>query len=47
MLHGPRIVRQELVAGTFDRLVLSPFGAVRAVVAMTLFPLLLSFVLAA
>lgn len=42
----PEYVRQELVAGTFDRLVLSPFGAVRAVVAMTLFPLLLSFALA-
>lgn len=43
----PELVRQELVAGTFDRLLLSPFGAVRSVVAMTLFPLLLSFVLAA
>ncbi len=43
----PDYVRQELVAGTFDRLLLSPFGAVRGVVAMTLFPLLLSFVLAA
>lgn len=43
----PEYVRQELVAGTFDRLLLSPFGAVRAVVAMTLFPLLLSFALAA
>jgi ABC-2 type transport system permease protein len=42
----PDFVRQELVAGTFDRLVLSPFGAVRGVVAMTLFPLLLSFALA-
>ncbi len=43
----PDLVRQELVAGTFDRLLLSPFGAVRSVMAMTLFPLLLSFVLAA
>jgi ABC-2 type transport system permease protein len=42
----PDLVRQELVAGTFDRLLLSPFGAVRSVMAMTLFPLLLSFVLA-
>ncbi len=41
------LVRQELVAGTFDRLLLSPFGAVRAVVAMALFPLAYSFVLAA
>jgi ABC-2 type transport system permease protein len=43
----PELVRQELVAGTFDRLLLSPFGAVRSVIAMTLFPLMLSFVLAA
>jgi ABC-2 type transport system permease protein len=42
----PEFVRQELVAGTFDRLLLSPFGAVRGVVAMTLFPLMLSFALA-
>src|SRR6201999_1660290 len=43
----PELVRQELVAGTFDRLLLSPFGAVRSVIAMTLFPLVLSFALAA
>ena len=43
----PELVRQELVAGTFDRLLLSPFGAVRSIIAMTLFPLLYSFVLAA
>jgi len=42
----PEYIRQELVAGTFDRLVLSPFGPVRSVIAMTLFPLLLSFFLA-
>lgn len=41
------MVRQELVAGTFERLLLSPFGAIRSVVAMTLFPLLYSFVMAA
>jgi ABC-2 type transport system permease protein len=41
------LVRQELIAGTFDRLLLSPFGAIRSVVAMTLFPLLYSFVIAA
>lgn len=40
------LVRQELVAGTFDRLLLSPFGAVRSVIAMALFPLAYSFVLA-
>jgi ABC-2 type transport system permease protein len=43
----PELVRQELIAGTFDRLLLSPFGAIRSVIAMTLFPLLYSFVLAA
>jgi ABC-2 type transport system permease protein len=42
----PGLVRQELVAGTLDRLVLSPFGAVRSIVAMTLFPLLYACVLA-
>jgi ABC-2 type transport system permease protein len=41
------LVRQELVAGTFDRLLLSPFGAIRSLIAMTLFPLLNAFVLAA
>jgi ABC-2 type transport system permease protein len=43
----PTLVRQELVAGTFERLILSPFGAVRGVIAMTLFPLLYAAVLAA
>src|SRR5664279_5256574 len=43
----PDLLRQELVAGTFDRLLLSPFGAVRGVIAIALFPLLYSFVLAA
>lgn len=42
----PELLRQELVAGTFDRMLLSPFGAVRGVMAMTLFPLLFSFVMA-
>ncbi|HWA54317.1 MAG TPA: ABC transporter permease [Solirubrobacterales bacterium] len=40
-------VRQELIAGTFERFLLSPFGAVAGMVAMTLFPLLFAFVLAA
>jgi len=35
----PSVARQELVAGTFERLVLSPFGAVRSLLAMTVFPL--------
>ncbi len=43
----PGLVRQELVAGTLDRLILSPFGVVRSIVAAMLFPLLYSFVLAA
>lgn len=42
----PELVRQELIAGTFDRLLLSPFGAVRSVLAMTLFPMVYSFALA-
>ncbi|HEV2857164.1 MAG TPA: ABC transporter permease [Solirubrobacterales bacterium] len=40
-------IRQELVAGTFERLLLSPFGGVRGAVATTIFPLAYSFVLAA
>jgi ABC-2 type transport system permease protein len=42
----PELLRQELIAGTFDRLLLSPFGAIRSVIAMSLFPMLFSFVLA-
>jgi ABC-2 type transport system permease protein len=42
----PGLVRQELVAGTLERLLLSPFGAVRAIVAMTVFPLLYASLLA-
>lgn len=34
----PLRLRQELVAGTFERLVVSPFGALGAVMAMTVFP---------
>lgn len=40
-------IRQELVAGTFERLLLSPFGGVRGAVATMVFPLAYSFVLAA
>jgi ABC-2 type transport system permease protein len=39
------MVRQELVAGTFERLLLSPFGPVQSVLAMTVFPLVYSFAL--
>lgn len=39
LVVGPSAsVRTELVAGTFERLALSPYGAVRAVVAGMLFP---------
>ena len=40
----PARVRQELVAGTFERSVVSPFGAAAAVVSMTVFPFLLALV---
>jgi ABC-2 type transport system permease protein len=40
-------VRQELIAGTFERLLLSPFGPVRSVLAMSVFPLLYAFAIAA
>jgi ABC-2 type transport system permease protein len=42
----PVTLRQELVAGTFERLVLSPFGPVRGVAAMMAFPLAQAFVIA-
>ncbi len=38
----PGRVRQELVAGTFERLVLSPFGPVAGIASMTIFPFLLA-----
>jgi ABC-2 type transport system permease protein len=39
----PGAVRQELVAGTFERFVVSPFGAAAAIMSMTIFPSLLAF----
>jgi ABC-2 type transport system permease protein len=42
----PATLRQELVAGTFERLVLSPFGAARSTVAMLAFPLAQALVVA-
>lgn len=39
-------LRAELMAGTFERMVLSPFGAVRGVLSLMLFPLLLALVTA-
>ena len=38
----PARVRQELVAGTFERIVLSPFGPVAGITAAVLFPMLLA-----
>jgi ABC-2 type transport system permease protein len=40
----PAALRQELVAGTFERVVLSPFGAVRAVLSMLIFPFVVALV---
>jgi ABC-2 type transport system permease protein len=41
----PTALRQELVAGTFERMVLSPFGAVGGMIAMLICPFLLAIVL--
>ncbi len=38
-------IRGELLAGTFERIVISPFGAMAAIVAMTVFPLAQALVL--
>jgi ABC-2 type transport system permease protein len=38
----PSLVRQELVAGTFERIYLSPFGAVPALMSTLLFPFVYS-----
>jgi ABC-2 type transport system permease protein len=38
-------VRAELVAGTFERVLLSPFGAVRGALAMMIFPIVEAIVL--
>jgi ABC-2 type transport system permease protein len=43
----PGRVRQELVAGTFERFVVSPFGATAGVVSMAIFPFILSLTTAA
>jgi ABC-2 type transport system permease protein len=48
LVVGPSAsVRTELVAGTFERLALSPFGAVRAVAAGMLFPFAYALVMSA
>jgi ABC-2 type transport system permease protein len=38
-------VRQELVAGTFERMVVSPFGALAGIVSLLIFPFLLALTL--
>src|SRR3954463_14197068 len=38
-------LRAELQAGTFERMVLSPFGAVRAIASLLIFPVVQAFVL--
>ena len=38
----PADIRQELLAGTFERIMLSPFGAVWAIVSMTFFPFVMA-----
>jgi ABC-2 type transport system permease protein len=43
----PMKVRQELVAGTFERVVVSPFGPVGSIAAMTLFPLATALIMGA
>lgn len=46
-LHTPpSVLRSELGSGTFERFVVSPFGALRTMVAMTVFPLLYALVMA-
>jgi ABC-2 type transport system permease protein len=42
---GPSAIRQELVAGTFERMLVSPFGAVASVISMMIFPFLYGIVL--
>jgi ABC-2 type transport system permease protein len=41
----PQQLRADLVAGTFERVVQSPFGEARAILAMTLFPFVYSLAL--
>jgi ABC-2 type transport system permease protein len=38
---GPSMIRQELVAGTFERMLVTPFGALASVISMMIFPFLL------
>jgi ABC-2 type transport system permease protein len=42
----PALLRQEMVAGSFERLLVSPFGAIRGIAAMLLFPFLYALITA-
>jgi ABC-2 type transport system permease protein len=42
----PAVLRQELVAGTFERLLVSPFGALRGIASMLIFPFLYALITA-
>ncbi len=42
MVGPPNLLRQELLAGTFERIVLSPFGPVGGIASMLLFPFVLA-----
>jgi ABC-2 type transport system permease protein len=42
----PMVIRGELVAGTFERMLMSPFGPVLSVLSMMIFPVLQALVLA-
>jgi ABC-2 type transport system permease protein len=42
----PAVLRQELVAGTFERLLVSPFGALRGIAATLIFPFLYALITA-
>lgn len=43
----PTLLRQELVAGTFERMAVSPFGPVGAIASMMLFPFIFALVTSA
>jgi ABC-type multidrug transport system permease subunit len=40
------VLRQELVAGTFERLLVSPFGALRGIASMLIFPFVYALITA-
>ncbi|MDQ3643829.1 MAG: ABC transporter permease [Actinomycetota bacterium] len=44
LVGPPAVLRQELLAGTFERIVLSPFGPVAGIVSMLLFPFVMALI---